>query len=333
MNFFSFIVPVFDRPDELGELLSSIAMLSETDFEVIVVEDGSSISAEEVSLKFRPHFSVQYIVQSNSGPGYARNKGAQYAKGNWLIFLDSDTILPKNYLTVLKKELETDDFDCFGGPDKAHDDFNPIQKAIGYAMTSFLTTGGIRGGAENMDKFYPRSYNLGVKKNIFDLLNGFSNMRFGEDLDFSMRLIEKGYKTRLLKELYLFHKRRNNFCSFFKQVHNSGIARINLEMRHPNTIKLVHWLPTLFVAGHFVLIIMSIFFPVFLTLLSIVPIALFTDASLKHKNLKISILSVAASFVQLFGYGTGFFKAFLLRKIFKKGEFHSFKQNFYGKQT
>ncbi|MCL2074694.1 MAG: glycosyltransferase [Marinilabiliaceae bacterium] len=329
MTFFSFIIPVYNRPDELSELLESICNLQGTDFEVIVVEDGSTNLSEDICLKFRHQLSIQYIFQTNLGPGLARNKGAQSAAGDWLIFLDSDTILPTNYLSNLKKELETCDFDCFGGPDKAHQSFNAVQKAIGYSMTNILTTGGIRGGDEKMDKFYPRSYNLGVKKTVFLQLGGFSEMRFGEDLDFSMRLLENGYKTRLLKDVFLFHKRRNNFVSFFKQVFNSGIARINLGIRHPQTIKLVHWFPAFFVVGHFFIAVLSILYPILLILLSLAPIILFFDSLLYNKSLKISFLTVVASFVQIFGYGLGFLKAFILRKILKKREFHSFKKNFY----
>ena len=329
---YSFIIPVYNRPEELFELLTSISCQKQDGFEVIVVEDGSSISSEQVCLKFRNIFNIIYIRQENTGPGLARNAGAQVAKGEWLIFLDSDCILPDEYLEIVNKEIENAGFDCFGGPDKAHESFNSIQKAIGYAMSSILTTGGIRGGKEKMDKFYPRSYNLGVKKMAFSSVNGFSEMRFGEDLDFSMRLLEKGFRTKLLKEAYVFHKRRNNFKSFFKQVYNSGIARINLEMRHPETIKLVHWLPTFFVMGHFLIVIFAIFYPELLFLLTIVPVVILIHATIKTKEIKTSFLAVIASFVQLFGYGSGFIKAFIFRKIFKKEEFHSFKKNFYGKE-
>jgi len=309
----SIVIPVFNRPEELSELLNSIANQDCNDFEVIVVEDGSTNISETVCRNFQHKIPLQYIKQENKGPGIARNTGAIYAKGNWIIFLDSDCILPNNYLKIVKKEIITDRFDCFGGPDMAHTSFNSIQKAIGYAMSSILTTGGIRGAKESFDIFYPRSFNLGVKKEIFNSLSGFSDMRYGEDLDFSMRLLKKGFSTQLLKNVYVFHKRRNNFVSFFKQVHNSGIARINLENRHPGTIKPVHCLPTLFIFGNLLIIALAFIIPLILIFLAVFPALILIHAAIKTKEVKTTLLAVIASFVQLFGYGSGFFKALILK--------------------
>ena len=328
----SIIIPVYNRPEELSELLMSISRQNNNDFEVIVVEDGSTVSSEQVCLDFKSKIDIQYITQNNTGPGIARNTGANKSEGDWLIFLDSDCILPDDYLEIVNEKIVNESFDCFGGPDKAHESFNSIQKAIGYAMSSILTTGGIRGSIEKMDKFYPRSYNLGVKKDVFASINGFSEMRFGEDIDFSMRLLEKGFTTKLLKEVFVYHKRRNNFNSFFKQVYNSGIARINLEIRHPKTIKLVHWLPSFFVIGNLLIALSALLSPTLLLLLTVIPVVILIHSATQTKEFKTSILAVVASFVQLFGYGLGFIKALIFRKIFKKEEFHSFNKNFYGKK-
>ena len=329
MKKFSFIIPVYNRPEELQELLSTIAEQIISDFEVIVVEDGSDNTSELVCAEFADRMPLQYIVQKNSGPGPARNTGASNANGKWLIFLDSDCLLPSDYIEKVINGIKSAEFDCFGAPDKAHDSFSTIQKAIGYAMSSILTTGGIRGAKKSLDVFYPRSYNLGVKRNVFNLLGGFSDMRFGEDLDFSMRLLEKGYSTQLLNDAYVYHKRRTKFRSFFKQVFNSGMARINLEMRHPNTIKLVHWLPSLFALGYVGIIIIACFFHLWLLLLLVFPVVIFIHAMFSTKEFRTSFLAVVASFIQLFGYGLGFLKAFILRKVLKKGESFSFKRNFY----
>jgi glycosyltransferase involved in cell wall biosynthesis len=283
--------------------------MQKDNFEVIVVEDGSSISSETVCRTFQKELPLKYVTQKNHGPGVARNTGAQHAKGNWLIFLDSDTTLPHNYLDIVDADINNSDFDCYGGPDKADHNFNTVQKAIGYSMSSILTTGGIRGAKEKLDIFYPRTYNLGVKREIFLSLNGFSDMRFGEDLDFSMRLIEKGFKTKLLKQAFVFHKRRNNFISFFKQVNNFGAARINLEKRHPGTMKIVHCFPAIFVVCHLLVILFSILYPVCLFTLTIIPVVIFTDALIKTKEIKTALFAVVATFVQMFGYGTGFIKA------------------------
>lgn len=329
MPTFSIIIPVYNRPDELKELLDSVAGQLCRDFEVLIVEDGSEVKSEFLTFQYEQQFPINYIYQSNQGPGPARNTGAQQAKGRWLIFLDSDCILPADYLSIISKEVESEDFDCFGGPDKPHPDFNTIQKAIGYAMSSVLTTGGIRGAKENLDIFYPRSYNLGVRNSVFNALKGFTNMRFGEDLDFSMRLLKKGYSTRLIKEAFVFHKRRNNFRSFFKQVFNSGIARINLEIRHNGTLKFVHWIPSLFVAGHLLIIAGSFVNPWYLLFLLVVPIILLIHAHHVTREIKTAIWAVPAAFTQTFGYGLGFLEALISRKLLGKKEFHAFHKNFY----
>ncbi|GAO28660.1 glycosyltransferase [Geofilum rubicundum] len=329
MPTFSIIIPVYNRPDELKELLDSVAGQICRDFEVIIVEDGSEMKSEQLTFQYKQQFHINYLYQTNQGPGPARNTGAQQAKGRWLIFLDSDCILPNDYLNIISQEVDCEEFDCFGGPDRPHPDFNTIQKAIGYAMSSVLTTGGIRGAKENLDIFYPRSYNLGVRNSVFNSLKGFTNMRFGEDLDFSMRLLKKGYSTRLIKKAFVFHKRRNNFRSFFKQVYNSGIARINLEIRHKGTLKPVHWIPSLFVLGHILIVIGAFFNPWFLLLLMFIPTVLFFHAHHVTKELKTAFWAVPAAFTQTFGYGLGFFEAVISRKLLGKKEFHAFHENFY----
>ncbi len=329
MKKYSFIIPVYNRGEELEELLETISSQTHKNFDVIVVDDGSDSPCQNITNKFEDKLDVKYIFQENSGPGMARNKALEYSNSEWLIFLDSDCLLPDNYLEIVNTNINKYQFDCFGGPDKAHNSFNTIQKAIGYAMSSTLTTGGIRGGKEKLDKFYPRSFNLGVKRSVFIDLKGFSNMRFGEDLDFSMRLLSKGYKTMLIKNAFVYHKRRNNFKSFFKQVFNSGIARINLEYQHPKTLKFVHTLPTMFILTHILLLLCAVFNLAFLLLLLLFPIIVFIDSFYKIKDIKSAFYSILASYTQLFGYGLGFIYAFYNRKILKKGEFHSFTKNFY----
>jgi len=326
---FSLIVPVFNRPSEVDELLSSLLQQTVKNFEVVIVEDGSTVACDKIADKYAQKLSINYIFQANTGPGPARNHGASLSKGSYLIFLDSDVILPPQFIEMVNTFLANHPLDCFGGPDKAHPSFTPIQKAISYAMTSPLTTGGIRGSKKTMDRFYPRSFNLGISAQAFKDVDGFSAMRFGEDLDLSMRLIEKGFHTGLIADAFVFHKRRTSFKSFYKQVFNSGIARINLEKRHPGTMKLVHTLPSLFALFNIFGVIISCFlWPLFSVML--LPVVMFfVDALLRTKELRTAILAVPASYTQLFGYGFGFIKAFWIRNILKKEEFHSFKKNFY----
>ena len=326
---YSVIIPVYNRPDEVDELLQSLVSQSLKDFEVIVVEDGSSVPCEDVVNKYRDKLDVHYYSKPNSGPGQTRNYGAERSKGEFLLILDSDCILPEGYLQAIEDELHREEADAFGGPDRAHDSFTRVQKAINYAMTSFFTTGGIRGGKKKMDKFYPRSFNMGVRAEAYRALGGFSNMRFGEDIDFSIRIFKAGYRCRLFPEAWVWHERRTDLKKFFKQVHNSGIARINLYKKYPESLKLVHLLPAVFTVGVVFLLLCSL-----LCVWSLLPLALFVlivfiDASLSNKSVVIGILSVVASFIQLTGYGTGFLRAWWKRCVLGKDAFSAFEKNFY----
>ena len=341
---YSIIVPVFNRPDEVDELLESLSNQTLKDFEVIIVEDGSVKTCKDVCDKYADILVLHYYAKENSGPGQSRNYGAERANGEWLIILDSDVVLPEGYLAAIDSAISSD-IAAFGGPDAAHPSFTPIQKAISYSMTSFFTTGGIRGGKAKLDKFYPRSYNMGIRRDVYQQLGGFSKMRFGEDIDFSYRIVESGNKTQLFPEAWVWHKRRTDFQKFFRQVYNSGIARINLEKRHPGTLKLVHLLPTVFTVGVIALILISAvgralmhyvdrdqFY--WMCFAPWIPILLYSlliciDSSVRNKNLKVGLLSIPAAFVQLMGYGFGFIESWWKRCILKQDEFQAFEQTFY----
>lgn len=340
---YSVIIPVFNRPDEADELLQSLTQQTLKDFEVIVVEDGSEKTCKEVVEKYSEQLDVHYFMKKNSGPGPSRNYGVERAHGEYVLILDSDCVLPEGYLAAVEKGLEEHPCDAFGGPDRAHESFTLVQKAISYSMTSFFTTGGIRGGKTKMDKFYPRSFNMGVRREVYLKLGGFSKMRFGEDIDFSYRIVEGGYKTQLFTEAWVWHKRRTDFDKFFKQVFNSGIARINLSKRHPGTLKLVHLLPMVFTVGVIFLLLAAVVLRLatfvsqptsLLWVGPLIPIILyvlmvFVDASVRNRSMVIGFLSVEAAFVQLFGYGFGFLKAWWQRCVRKKGEFSAYEKNFY----
>ncbi len=326
---FSIIIPVFNRPDEVDELLESLCQQTVKDFEVLIIEDGSVKPCKDVCDKYANVLDLHYYAKENSGPGQSRNYGAERSNGEYVIILDSDVVLPVGYLQAVEDELKQKPCEAFGGPDSAHPSFTPVQKAISYSMTSFFTTGGIRGGKAKLDKFYPRSFNMGIRRDVYLQLGGFSKMRFGEDIDFSYRIVEAGYMPRLFPEAWVWHKRRTDFRKFFRQVYNSGIARINLEKRHPGTMKLVHLLPTVFTMGVIGLLIISLFWP-----LACVPIILYSaiiliDSSFKNKNAWVGILSIPAAFVQLMGYGFGFIESWWKRCVLKKDEFTAFEKNFY----
>ncbi len=326
---YSVIIPLYNRPDEINELLMSLTKQTFSDFEVIIVEDGSVKKSEEIVNNYSDNLFIKYLYKENSGPGLSRNEGAKLASGEYLIFFDSDCIIPENYFKNVNTFLNTKYTDAFGGPDKALPTFTDIQKAINYSMTSFFTTGGIRGGKKSMDKFHPRSFNLGVSKAAFEAVSGYGSMRFGEDIDFSLRLIEQGFSTQLIPEAYVYHKRRTDFKKFFKQVYNSGIARINLNLAHPGSMKFVHLLPTAFTIGMTFFIIGGIFCPYSLLIPIFYSLLVFIDSTIKNKSVKVGFYSIAAAWTQLFGYGTGFLSAFWKRIILKKGEFKAFEKKFY----
>ena len=326
---YSVIIPVYNRPDEVDELLQSLVKQHFKDFEVIVVEDGSSVPCLAVTEKYKAVLDLKYYQKSNSGPGQSRNYGAERSQGDFLIILDSDCILPESYFDEVEAELETAPADAFGGPDCAHDSFTDIQKAINYSMTSFFTTGGIRGGKKKMDKFYPRSFNMGVRREVYQTLGGFSKMRFGEDIDFSIRIFKGGYKCRLFPGAWVYHKRRTDLKKFFKQVHNSGIARINLYKKYPESLKLVHLLPAAFTLGVALLLVGGLFCPYSLLPILFYALLVCVDSACCNHSLRIGVYSIAASFIQLIGYGTGFWRAWWQRCILKRGEFEAFQKNFY----
>ncbi|MGG6545292.1 UNVERIFIED_CONTAM: glycosyltransferase [Prevotella sp. 15_C9] len=335
---YSIIVPVFNRPDEVDELLESILGQTEKDFEVIIVEDGSQTPCKEVCDKYTNNLNLRYFTKPNSGPGQSRNYGAERAKGDYLLILDSDVVLPKGYLTAISEELRREPADAFGGPDRAHDSFTDTQKAISYSMTSFFTTGGIRGGKKKLDKFYPRSFNMGIRRDVYMELGGFSKMRFGEDIDFSIRIFKAGKRCRLFPEAWVWHKRRTDFRKFWRQVYNSGIARVNLYKKYPESLKLVHLLPMVFTLGVALLLVISLVGLVLANWwLAATPLLLlFAYYYLNvcyswyyFHNFKANILSGIAAYVQLTGYGCGFIEAWWKRCVRKQDEFTAYEKNFY----
>lgn len=342
---YSLIIPVYNRPDEVAELLESLTVQRMKDFEVIIVEDGSQTPCKEVCDRYADRLDLHYHVKENGGPGQARNYGAERAKGEYFIVLDSDVVVPEGYLEAVDAELLREPCDAFGGPDAAHTSFTDIQKAISYSMTSFFTTGGIRGGKKKLDKFYPRSFNMGIRADVYRELGGFSKMRFGEDIDFSIRIFKGGHSCRLFPEAWVWHKRRTDFRKFWRQVFNSGIARINLYKKYPESLKVVHLLPAVFTIGCILLVLVSAVGRLLMHFDDLhrwywlcaapwIPILLFCaiifiDSSIRNKCLRVGVLSIPAAFIQLFGYGCGFLQAWWRRCVLGKDEFSAYNNTFY----
>lgn len=319
MRFYSVIIPVYNRPHEIDELLESLTHQTYTNFEVLIVEDGSSNPCKDIIPKYEKNIDISYYYKANSGQGFSRNYGFERAKGDYFVVFDSDCIIPKHYFQAVEDELNDNFLDAYGGPDKAHADFTATQKAISYAMTSFFTTGGIRGGKKRMGAFHPRSFNMGISRAVFNKTKGYKITRMGEDIEFSIRIIEAGYKTGLIADAYVYHKRRTSLAQFFRQLHFFGRARINVARFYPEEIKLVHTFPALFTVGFMLmwllpLVNMHIFF-LALGLLMWFFGMIFFDALAKEKSLKVALLSMLAAFTQLFSYGIGFLTEGLKRVL------------------
>ena len=307
---YSIIIPVYNRPIEVGELLESLTKQTFQDFEVLIVEDGSNERCEEDVKQYSEKLSIHYFFKENSGQGFSRNYGFERATGDWLVVFDSDCLIPENYFQLVDDYLKTNELDAFGGPDRAAESFTAVQKAISYSMTSFLTTGGIRGGKTKVATFHPRSFNMGISRAVFEKTGGYKITRKGEDIEFSIRISENGFKVGLIQEAFVYHKRRTNFIQFFKQLHFFGTARINIGRFYPKEVKLVHLFPAVFLLGFG----FSVFGTLFglklgvigLRLFLLYFIAIWISATGKTENFLVGLLSVVASFIQLIAYGIGF---------------------------
>ncbi len=317
---YSIIIPVYNRPDELDELLDSLTDQTYTRFEVIVVEDGSEVPSDHVVEKYIHELEISYCIKKNEGQGFARNYGYERAKGDYYIVFDSDCIIPPNYLEEVNKYLDLHPLDAFGGPDRAHPSFTPIQQAISYSMTSLFTTGGTRGHVKRIGSFHPRSFNMGISPAVYKKTGGYILPFKGEDIEFSIRIIKNGFQTGLIPEAFVYHKRRTSWLRFFKQLHFFGTARINISRHYPDQLKPVHFFPLLFTLGlpamvislPFSRMISGTIFSFYL----IFALILFIDSFLKQKNIKIAFMSIWAGYIQLLAYGTGFFQEGL-KKILK----------------
>ena len=316
---FSLIVPVYNRPDEIADLLESLSRQTDKDFELVLTEDGSTVPCREEVERYADRLDIHYFSKSNEGRSIARNHGMQHARGEYFVFVDSDCILPPDYFESLRRQLSQTGADCFGGPDAAHESFTDTQKAINFAMTAFLTTGGIRGGKVQMEKFVPRTFNMGFSRRVWEKVGGFREM-FSEDIDMSTRIRQAGFAPQLFRDVRVFHKRRGNLAKFWRQVHVFGMSRITLQLLYPGSMKLVHWLPAVFTIGAAALILLGIFVsPWWLLPLGVYIVALWISAIAETRSLKIGTMAVGASMVQLLGYGTGFIRAYVWKILLRHG--------------
>lgn len=317
---FSIIVPVYNRPAEVSDLCESLLAQTCTDFELVLVEDGSTVKCKEiVDQAIAKGLNCIYFYKENEGRSIARNYGLERASGDYFVFFDSDCVIPPDYFATLKRELEEQYFDCFGGPDAAHASFSPTQKAINYSMTSFMTTGGIRGGKIQLEKFVPRTFNMGYSRKVYDKVGGFREM-FSEDIDMSTRIRQAGFSIGLIRPAYVWHKRRVDFRRFFRQVYVFGMSRITLKLLYPDSLKMVHLLPAAFVIGSLALILLGLLVsPWWLAPLGAYFVAVFIGALISTHSLKIAFLALPAAIIQLGGYGLGFIKAFTQKIILRRG--------------
>ena len=312
---FSFIIPVFNRPAEVDELLESLTFQTYTNFDIVIVEDGSTLKCDKVINKYKSKLDIQYYFKSNSGPGPSRNYGVDKSNSEYFIFCDSDCVVPPMYLNEVQKQLKINYTDAFGGPDNAHSSFTPLQKAINYAMTAFITTGGIRGGKKSIGNFQPRSFNMGISKTAFSNTGGFGNINPGEDPDLTIRLWKLGYETQLIPKAFVYHKRRISWTQFYKQVNKFGKCRPILNYWHPETSKITYWFPTCFILGLALSVAFNNLVLVYFYVLYFIVILF--DSSIRNQNIKIGLMSLFAVFIQYLGYGIGFLKAVIFIKVLK----------------
>jgi len=314
---YSVVIPVYNRPDELNELLKSLTTQSNKNFEVVVVEDGSSLTCENVVAAYSRELNIRYFFKPNSGPGPSRNFGFERALGEYFVVFDSDCILPADYFQSVDKALQEHQWDAWGGPDKGHEDFTIAQRAMAYTMSSILTTGGIRGGKKSVGWFQPRSFNMGIARRVYDKTNGFAFDRFAEDIEFSIRMKKSGFRVGLIPDAFVYHKRRATFGQFYRQVFNFGKGRALVGIAHPEEVKITHWFPTIFSVG----ILVTLGLPFLSDVLFEIAVAgygtyfllIFIHGWMVTKNIIVAALSVPSAFLQLWGYGTGFFREWINR--------------------
>ena len=332
MKKYSIIVPVYNRPDEMEDLLESLAVQTVHNFELLVVEDGSSVPCKEVCDAYAEKFPITYFFKSNSGPGDSRNFGMGKAKGEYLLFFDSDCVIPPDYFEKVEAHLQKRPLDAYGGPDSADESFTDVQKAINYAMTSIFTTGGVRGKENKLDQFQPRSFNMGVRKEVYERVGGFGDIHPGEDPDWSYRIMNAGFRVGLIPEAFVYHKRRIDFSKFIKQVYKFGVVRVILMKWFPDKTKLTYFFPTAFLLGSVGLLLLGgLVSKLFWLPFTFLKILLFVDAFRLNKSLKIAVLAVLASFIQLYAYGWGFLKSFWRIKVLRIEERKAFPGFFFKK--
>lgn len=330
MLYFSVIVPVYNRPNEIEELLSTLIHQTYKHFEIIIVEDGSTIPSEHVVHRFQDQLNIRYFNKNKEGPSAARNFGMKQATGDYLVLFDSDLLVPPQYFEETVKGLEKDRWDCYGGPDRAHESFTDLQKAINYSMTSFLTTGGIRGNKKQVGQFNPRSFNMGFSRQVFEKVGGFIDMHPGEDIDFSLRILKEGFKVGLIPDAFVYHKRRSTFKKFYTQVYRFGLKRIELYKLHPDTLKLTHWFPTLFSAYFLSAVAIALLFPPYgywyALPLGLYLIAIIVHATVDNGSLIVGFTALATTLIQIFGYGKGFWENYWKLVILNKDKGKDFRK-------
>jgi len=320
--FFSIIIPLYNRPQEINELLKTLTKQTYLQFEVLVIEDGSKNDAKAIVESYANKLDVKYYFKENAGQGFARNFGFEKAQGDYFVIFDSDCLIPANYLETVKNYLYAHHLDAYGGPDAAHESFTPVQKAISYSMTSPFTTGGIRGNKKHVGQFHPRSFNMGVSRQVWEQVGGFILTRLGEDIEYSIRIHENGFKIGLIPDAKVYHKRRTSFIQFYKQLHFFGRARINIYKHFPKELKLIHFFPAVATIGMITTVLLNIFYPplayIFDFLVLLYFLLIFFHSWSVNKAVKVAFLSIISSFIQLTAYGLGFIQDLFKRVVFKQ---------------
>ena len=335
---FSLIIPTYNRLNELQELIPTIEQQEYdlTSIELVIVDDGSTDGTSAYINSYKSDLKITYVKQQNQGPGPARNIGMSLATGAYFIFVDSDCLLPPQYFSELAAGITAEGYEAFGGPDTYHPSFSPLLKAINYAMTSFIGTGGTRGSKKSIAKFYPRSFNMGISRTVYDIIGGFGSMRHGQDMDYSARIYQAGFQVGLISDAFVYHKRRTSLWRFFKQIHNWGVTRINLAGLHPNMLKPIHLAPAfILIAGLLILLSAPFWLWGFALLkfglLGLVALMIFISIQsfLEYRSVQVALLSILTLFIQVFAYAVGSLNGIWQKWILRKPIAIGITKNYY----
>jgi GT2 family glycosyltransferase len=159
---------------------------------------------------------------------------------------------------------------------------------------------------------------MGYSRDVYEKVGGFREM-FSEDIDMSTRVRQAGFNIRLIRPAFVYHKRRTSLQKFARQTYVFGMSRITLKLLYPDSLKLVHCLPAVFLIGCVLLLLLSLWKWWFILPIPLYAAMLWIAALIETRSPRIACLAVASSFTQLCSYGWGFIKAYVWKILLRHG--------------